>query len=250
MRPLSIRQPSYRARASLPSRGVALLIALAISGLLVLMLLRLGLYAGGPPGEKSGPTVVTLLPAESEEAPAKQQQEQRPPPPVAKSVIIVPKRPDVPLPPTKLDMLVLTPEEFAASDISRLSPSPAQQNADSGASASAGDDQSVGRGPNGEKLYNAEWYREPTHAEMSPYLRDYATESGWAMIACKTVERYHVEDCQELGESPPGSGLSRALRQAAWQFLVRPPRVGGKPLVGEWVRIRFDFREEKHADRN
>ncbi len=249
MRPLSIRQSSYRARGSLPSRGVAALMALAISGLLVLMLLRLGLYAGGPKSSQSGPTVVTLLPAEREEAPAKQQQEQRPPP-VAKSVIIVPKRPDVPLPPTKLDMLVLTPEEFAASDISRLSPSPARPNTDSGASASAGDDQSVGQGPNGEKLYNAEWYREPTDAEMSPYLRDYATGSGWAMIACRTIDRYRVEDCQELGESPPGSGLSRALRQASWQFLVRPPRVGGKPLVGEWVRIRFDFREEKRAERN
>ncbi len=52
------------------------------------------------------------------------------------------------------------------------------------------------------------------------------------MIACRTVARYRVSDCVEVGSGPPG---------AAWQFQVRPPRKGGKELVGSWVRIRIDY---------
>jgi protein TonB len=148
-------------------------------------------------------------------------------------------------------MLVLSKEEFAASDISKLGRHSADPNGDTGAEKGGEADEGVGEGPGGEKLYNAEWYREPTKTEMATYLPGGMAEPGWAMIACRTADRFRVEDCQELSESPPGSGLSRALRQAAWQFLVRPPRIGGKALVGAWVRIRFDFnREEKQAARN
>jgi periplasmic protein TonB len=80
----------------------------------------------------------------------------------------------------------------------------------------------------------------PTNQELSTYMPKNLYEDGWGMVACKTVARFHVEDCVELGQTP-GSHLSGAVRQAAWQFLVRPPRVGGKSLVGSWVRIRIDY---------
>jgi hypothetical protein len=55
------------------------------------------------------------------------------------------------------------------------------------------------------------------------------------------IENYRVENCQVLGETPRGTSLAQALRRAAWQFLVRPPRINNKPQLGVWVRIRFDF---------
>jgi protein TonB len=100
----------------------------------------------------------------------------------------------------------------------------------------------VGTAPDGQPLYAAEWYREPTNTELAGYLpKTMPDGGGWGIIACKTAPRFRVTDCVELGQGPAGSHLAGAVRQAAWQFLVRPPRIGGKSLVGEWVRIRVDY---------
>ena len=53
------------------------------------------------------------------------------------------------------------------------------------------------------------------------------------------VRRLHA-DCVALDESP-GSRLNRAMLAASGQFKVRPPRLGGRSLVGSWVRIRIDY---------
>ena len=91
-------------------------------------------------------------------------------------------------------------------------------------------------------MYKAEWYREPTDAELAGYLPGRSIEPGsWAEVACKTIPDDRVENCQAIGESPPGSGLGKALRLAGWQFRIRPPRIDGKPQVGTWVKVHIEF---------
>ena len=102
----------------------------------------------------------------------------------------------------------------------------------------------------GKTLYAAEWLREPTDAELGFYMPKTGVPAGsWALIACRTVAGFRVEDCQEMGDSRPGSGLARAVRNAAWQFRVRPPRIDGRYQVGEWVQIRIDFSRPAEDER-
>ncbi|MBA3940314.1 MAG: hypothetical protein C0520_03790 [Sphingopyxis sp.] len=109
-----------------------------------------------------------------------------------------------------------------------------------GSSSSFRDSERVGTAPNGEPLYAATWYREPSDGELRGYLST-ASGPGWGLIACRTAPDYRVEDCVGLDEYPTGSQINRAVLAAAWQFQVRPPRRGGKLLVGSWVRIRIDY---------
>lgn len=148
-------------------------------------------------------------------------------------------QPPVPVPQLPTNLILMTSEQFRATDIANIQPQRADSSTGHGGAGSEVAE-GPGEGPGGEKLYPADWYREPTTAEMAFYLKD-KRQAGWAMIACRTAPDFRVEDCREMSESPSGSGLAGALRQAAWQFRVRPPRIGGKPQMGVWVRILFDF---------
>jgi protein TonB len=170
---------------------------------------------------------------------------QKPTPPVEPPTPPPPRPVDAPL-----DMIEMSRDVFAAADIGamprRAGPPAPGAGIGSGRGAGSGDDQGggddAGEGPGGERLYNAEWYRRPTNAELAFYMpRGARPQSGWGEIACRTIPDYRVDQCQELGGAPAGAGLARVLRQAAWQFRVRPPRIGGKPQIGAWVRIHFDF---------
>ena len=156
--------------------------------------------------------------------------------------------PPIPLPPRELSPFIeLSQEDFHKADIGKIASS-SNDKGQSGEAGGAGDSAAAGNGPNGEPLYAAEWYRKPTDAEMGGYMPKRRLPPGaWAEIACKTMPRFHVDDCVELGDSPPGYGIGRAIQQAGWQFLVRPPRVGGKTMVGAWVRIHIDFYERSSS---
>ncbi|MDE8653260.1 hypothetical protein [Novosphingobium album (ex Liu et al. 2023)] len=133
----------------------------------------------------------------------------------------------------------LSRRDFAAGDIGGMRASGAAGGARGNDNAAAA--YGPGEGPGGVQLYDAEWYRKPTDAQLATYMPQNAPREGWGLIACRTVENYRVEDCQILGESPRGSGFGRAVQNAAWQFLVLPPRINSKPQIGTWVRIRITY---------
>ncbi|MBU6396440.1 MAG: hypothetical protein KGQ75_17865 [Sphingomonadales bacterium] len=239
-------------------RVVSFVLAVLVGVFLVFVLIIMSNVAGGG-GDAGGQLVaINVAPpsAEKDKAKAapKQDVKQQPqvqtvttPPPKLPPRVEIPSKNQVEWPP---GFIKLSREDIAKADISKIKPAGGSSGSNGASAGGGGNAEGTGDGPGGARVYNAEWYREPTRAELSPYMS--AARGGssgdWAMIICRTVERYHVEDCREVDESPRGSGLARALRQAAWQFLVRPPRIDGKAQLGTWVRIRFDFKAANAGD--
>ena len=232
---LPYERPPLRRRAS------GLVLALAVEILLVLVLMTLGRFA--PEAKKASQALVVDLVPESHsreavvQSPARQQPVAhsattptlRPPPVVlpAKPTIAVPP----PAPPKASPLIEMSSADMAAADLANLPKA---------GSGSDGDSEVVGTGPHGETLYRAEWARHPTDAELGGYLPANAPD-GFGLIACKTIANDRVDDCIELDQEPRGSHLASAVRQAAWQFRIRPPRRNGVPLIGSWVSIRIDY---------
>ena len=231
--------PSYDWRyPSRRQRLVALSLALGVAVLFLLALLSITAATKKPPA-KPATTLVFDLPAPHAET----QKTQRSTPAArekqAKPVPVKQPKPPIPTPPIPTpNMIIFSKDELAAMDISKLPKHGSGTGSATGSKGTYG----PGEGPGGAQLYPAEWYERPSHGALAAYLPEGAPSGSWAEIACKTAPHYHVENCVGLGQSR--AGLSGALRQAAWQFLVLPPRVDGKPLLNVWVRIRFDFTEK------
>ncbi len=163
-------------------------------------------------------------------------------PPVAISPVTLPATPAPTPPPPVPEDQPRTPAPPASP------PGRAYGPVDTGGGSNTGSDsQRVGSASNGEPLYAARWYREPTRRELAGYLST-ATGPATALIACRTVPDFRVEDCELIGESPQGSQIGRAVLAATWQFRVRPARIGGRSQVGSWVRIRINYTRANAAD--
>lgn len=235
---------AYSGAASPRDRARAIGLTLAILALIVWTLIQLGYTPLAPARMSEHLTAFDVGAAGSREkektrsaeaaAPAARRSLPLPLPPVIKPPVAPPAAPVPRTTPSSSPFIALSDGDMASSDIGKMA-----KGGGGGGNSSA--TYGPGEGPSGQRLFRAEWYREPSDAEIAGYMPALTQQPQWAEIACKTVERYHVENCQALGESPAGSGLARALRQAAWQFLVRPPRIDGKPIVGAWVKIHFDF---------
>lgn len=241
-------------------RTVGIVAAIAAELLIVLLLLTLGRGEPPPPPPLQAVTAFDVSAPQPEQERAAQEPAQPEPAPAAQPP--APARPAEPAPPrptpaiTLPDMPVVqpsaapqpqpsTPPTAQPAPQTRTAPAVrkgAMQGPMLGASASgaSNDTPVVGTAPDGEPLYAARWYREPTDQELAGYLST-ASGPGWGLIACKTAPQFRVEGCVPLSESPQGSNMNRAILAAAWQFRVRPPRVGGRYLVGSWVRIRIDY---------
>ena len=244
--------------ASRRRKLASLAIALALEGLILLMLLTLGASIAGVEDGKEKVTTLKSIefaappepeeqePAEASAAQTPQANEPAPqtPQPMRPSPLALnpqpapdpppPAKPEPPQPDPK-------PQPSPRPKIgARINPNQGYGPVDTGNPRTAGDSERVGTAPNGEPLYAARWYREPTDQELSGYLST-ANGPGYALIACRTVADYYVENCVLLGESPPGSQIGRAVMAAAWQFRVRPARIGGREQFGSWVRIRITY---------
>ncbi len=247
-----IRFERLRTRGGERLAGVVL--ALLVEGLLVLAVLSLGLAQeqAKKPGAALISVAIKSVAEKSPEKPATR-------PAGARKPVQQPAQPPQPLPTPLLDkpaaaqtpaIIPLSKSQLAAFDIFRIprrapaTPVPGKAMMGPPDLGVPGDSKRVGSAPNGEPMYAASWYREPYDNELSGYLST-ADGPGWALIACRTVADFKVDDCIGIDEYPSGSNIQRAVLAAAWQFKVRPPRVGGISKVGEWVRIRIDYTERR-----
>lgn len=234
---------------SLRRRGAGFAIALLLEALIIIAILSLSMRAGGPAAGTRSLSTFSLEAqsdsASSERGETKTPVAQKTPPqftpPIPKALL--PPVNAIPAPPPSLDFIKVSKSELDAMDLSKLPASGGGAGNNTGNGQGSKGMMGPGLGPGGAQLYPVAWLREPYDSELAPYVAAIKRipPGASAEIACRMIERNRVENCQIIGENPRGTGLAKALRLAAWQFLVKPPRIDNKPQLGVWVRIRFDF---------
>lgn len=234
-------------------------LALALEALLLLVLLTLGQGIAGPGKKSETLTSVTFAPDSPAPEPEAEREQTRKPAPAAMPRVAPAEQPPRPSPlapaplpmPTPAAVLPVAPSAplVGAPAVPKIGVrlrDEASGPAGAAGASMSGDSQVVGSGPNGQPVYAARWYREPTRQELAGYLST-VSNPGWATINCRTVPGWRVEDCYLLDQYPDPGTMGRAVLAAAWQFQVRPPVRGGRSLVGEWVRIRITYELKRSA---
>ncbi|HEX4737357.1 MAG TPA: hypothetical protein VH331_07335 [Allosphingosinicella sp.] len=251
---LTVPAPPDTPHPPLRQRAASFVLAVTATLLMILVLWTLNGRAPERPRFKGSPVMLDFKP-DADSADTTKKQAAKPEPRKEAEVRPQPPAPPKPVPPPPAPPLLpvvhpyyipLTREENDTADISKIrhpelagaGPSSAGTQ---GAGGSPGDSKPIGTARDGTPLYRAQWFREPTNAELGFYLPKNKDIHGTGIVECRTIADHHVDDCVEVASSPPGSHLAGAVRQAAWQFLVRPPRLGGKELIGAWVYIQIDY---------
>lgn len=217
---------------------------MVIELLLLLALLSLGRSVGSPP---EGQLTEVSLSARNVAEPVAEEPEpvETAPPPTERSSADPVERPVPALEATRTPAAVIPLPEAPRAPAPAERPPPAPPTADTRPAYGppdtgrprSDDSEVVGTAPNGEPLYAAQWYRQPGR-EFRGFLS--AATPGWGLMACRTIPDFYVTDCVPLGETP-GSMLNRSMLAGSGVLRVRPPRLGGRSLVGAWVRIRIDY---------
>ncbi len=248
----AIQRSSYlESRESLRSRAVSLALALAITALIVFLMIEMGVVTMGR--KPSQPTITMIqIPGEgSQPTPAKAIKPthathggpKTATTPTRTNPTKTPPHHATPTP-VPWNVIPMSSSEFASSDIASMPSHRGERIAAAGdggdtSGAGSGTGDGAGGAPGGDEMLSVDWYRRPTPAELDPYMpRVLPVNGGWGEIECTMIADYRVEDCKELGETP-GSGISRMMRQASWQFRVLPPRRNGKQVLGGRVRIHY-----------
>ncbi len=233
------------------SRYVAALLSLGICALLLLLILSMAALTiqKGEPANLL--TAIKLTPPPQEilkaHAGAKSKPKQNNVPIQTQAAIKLPPHVNIENP-HKVEwppgFIHMNHADLANSDISNIhSTGGGGQGHDDGAGGGKGGD----NGPGESSFYNVEWYRKPPKRALDSYMKPGQDPGRMATIECRMIENYHVDDCHEVSETPRGTGMARVLREASWQFEVRPPRLNGKTLLGTRVHITYTFSEFEKA---
>ena len=233
-----------RLRTALGRRATGIVLALVAEVLLLLALLSLNQAVEAP--KESRLTEVDLSATNySEPAPEEPEPEQKQPPsddqptpqPVEAAVPVAPQ--PMPPPAAMIQPQTAPPAPPPAERARPAAPAgPAFGPPDRRSRASVtGDSERVGTAPDGSPLYAARWYHEPG-PEFWGFLS--TASPGWGMIACRTIPNFYVTDCVPVGESS-GAMLNRSILAGSGVLRVRPAQIGGRVLVGSWVRIRITY---------
>src|SRR3546814_156555 len=191
MHSASYRYSSNLSRGSRRRRAIALFLAVLVHVLLIIMLLR----QAPPPSRllEPEPRPVTFQLSPEPQSTSKRASAAPKAKKVDKASPRLPEPPVLPAAPPipPLPFLTLSKEEFAAADIAKQPSHPGEQMGGDSPDAdgkNSGSAYGPGEGLGGERLYEADWYRRPTNAELSFYMPANAPSTGWGL----KIGRAHV----------------------------------------------------------